>query len=113
MHRADDTDTLRYRSDCSGPRERLHQIAAVVVVATERFPVCRRDEALKPELFGFLRQSYVGIPRAMEAIGMKGEGRAVAVGGEDAKLDAIFGIADGVRFGRLQVGHCRSIVSIS
>ena len=97
MDRADDTDTLRHGSDGSRPSKRLHQVAAVMVVAAERLPMCRRDKALETKLFSLLCQSYVGVPCAFEAIRMKSEGGAVAVSGEDAELDAIFGIADGVR----------------
>ena len=39
---------------------------------------------------------------------MKSEGGAVAVGGEDAELDVIFGIADGVRLRGFPVGHFAS-----
>ena len=98
MHRADDADALRHGGDRSRPGERFHQVAAVVIVAAERLPVRRGNEALEPERFGFLRQSDVGIPGALEAIRMKREGGAIAVGGENAELDAIFGVADGVRF---------------
>ena len=53
MHRADDPDTLRHGSDGSRPSKRLHQVAAVVVVASERLPVCRRDEGLETQLSAF------------------------------------------------------------
>src|ERR1700677_3592750 len=86
MRRADDTDTLGHGSDRSRPSKRLHQVAAVVVVAAERLPVCRGDEGLKTNLFGLLCQPYVGVPGAFEAIRMKSEGSAVAVSGEDTKL---------------------------
>ena len=113
MHCADDTDMRRHGSDGSGPSKRLHQVAAVVVVAPKRLPVCCRDEGLKTKFFGLLRQSYVRVPGAFEAIRMKSEGSAVAVSGEDAKFDAIFGIADGVRFRGFPIGHFRSIVLLS
>src|SRR5262249_48614545 len=106
MHRADDADTLGHCSDRSRPSKRFHQIAAVVIVTSERLPVRRGNERLETELFGFLRQSQVGVPGTLEAIRMKSEGGAIAVGGEDTQLDTIFRVADGIRFWRLP-DHCR------
>src|SRR5215467_12508530 len=96
VHRADDADTLSHGSDGSRPGKRLHQVAAVVIVASERLPMRRGNESLKSQLFGFLRQPHISVPGALESIRMKREGGAVAISGEDAKLDAIFGIADRV-----------------
>src|SRR5215471_9532606 len=98
MDRADDTDALGDRGDRAGPSKSLHQIAAVVIVPTKRFPVRRGHKTLEAKLFGFLREPDVSVPGAPEAIRMEREGRAVSVDTENAELDAIFGIANGIRF---------------
>ena len=109
MDRADDADALCHGGDSSGPGKRFHQVAAVVIVASERLPVRRGDKTLEAELFGFLREPDVGVPGALETVRMEREGSAVAVNAENAELDAIFGIADRVRFWGFQVYHLCTI----
>ena len=76
-----------------------------MIVTSERLPVRCGNEPLKPELFGFLRQPRVGFPGTLEAIRMKSEGGAIAIGGKNAQLDAIFGVANRIRFWRLPIDH--------